>query len=211
MGRLDVRGLLWGIGGLTVAFGLVSLLRLVPWATFGFAEWANTVQLFGTVLTFVGLFYAYARASDLRNRMKSRLVRAWRVLRRWVSGRGIDHTIDANSVISAATVGRPVVWVSLELRRTTSIQDQLDAVETYLNGFITGRIIGAQKAINRLSDELASARTATEASARETLEHIRSEIVGLEKTLNQKQVLDLRLAIAGLVVTGVGIVLNYFA
>jgi hypothetical protein len=65
-GRGEVRRVrsAWGVCGMAVAFGTAALLRLVPWATFGFAEWATTVQLFGTVVTFGGLFYTHLFDDD---------------------------------------------------------------------------------------------------------------------------------------------------
>ncbi|OKH70833.1 hypothetical protein EB72_24880 [Mycobacterium sp. SWH-M1] len=166
------------------------------------AQWSTTVQLVGTAMTFAGLLWAYARASNLWARIKDRV--------RYLIHGPQGQVITPGAFHFEGAVGTPNVWAQLGFAPGLTVQEKFDRIEDFLNGYLRERVVAAEQAVVQLRDDLAAARTASEESANEALNHMRAELARLTEQANRTQVLDLRFAIFGLAVTGVGTCLSYW-
>jgi hypothetical protein len=184
----------------TVALALQS-------AHAGAIDW---VQLFGAVVTLVGLAHAYTRARFGLGLWQW----IWSKLRR----RGPHQTIAPTGIPSAATFGFGSLsadgYAPFALDTTKPIDDQLAQLATYVRELrALFSPIGQQ--IVRLDRDIADVRQHAETVAAQALTDAKSDadkrLEDIDAEQTRAEVLDLRIAIVGLGITVVGLALALWA
>jgi len=185
------------------------LLRHVNWSTKGIKWWATTTQLTGALMAFGGLSYAYLRATYGLD-IWGLLERWWAWwLRLWGKSTGFILT-PTGALVGVGTLFADVV-VGFRLDRTLRVEDQLAQVEKYINEeLLLLRFPAIDKEIRQLRRDLEEARKLAEAAARQALADAEAKIEQLAARLDRSQVLDLRWAAGGLLITAVGTFLSYW-
>lgn len=204
------RGIATGTLGVVVALSIGVALRQVPWDTFDRERWAATIQIFGTMVTALGLAIAYARASQFRQLTwqptMDRLRRMYYTLR----GAGPVITgIEASSLKPITTSGGregPAPFVRV---RNASAEDRITALEAIVDRLIGEDIPLTWERIKNVKTEVDAARSLAKSEAENALAQAREAIRGLTRDVDRTQTLDLRWAILGLLITAGGMVLGW--
>jgi hypothetical protein len=174
--------------------------------------WATTLQFVGTVIAAGGLLWAYARATRLRDekwpRFRDRLLKLWYALGRKRSE--ITGTIGSTFRPTSANLGMrgfpPLVRI-----RSASPEERLNVLEERVKRLLDQDLPPILKDIDDLKAEVAAARSLAESEAEQALAAARTEIAALEADLDRTQTLDLRWAVLGLSISGIGTFLQYWA
>ncbi|KAA0078801.1 hypothetical protein CIW52_29950 [Mycolicibacterium sp. P9-64] len=198
---------LWAVGWVIVAVWLVHDRH---W-------WANTLQVIGSAVTAAGLFGAYVRSKHQESlpeyaRWRWTQFSAW-VNERWARllRRPRNVTVHAGAATAGVYGWAPTVVIGhapFTLDKTKSFEERLAQVAERVNQLtakqpvIDRRIHALERDVTRIMSDLSAVRS-------EALAHIQSQINDLDKRLNMTQVLDLRWAIIGLLITVLGIALSY--
>ena len=107
-------------------------------------------------------------------------------------------------------MGIPDVVAQFGLDRTTSTDDQLTQLEAYVREL--RRIIGPLPGqIQQLGTDIESARQYSDTTADRALTEARAEIERFGDRHDDVQAIDLRVAIAGVLITAVGVALSLVA
>ncbi|MCV7092029.1 hypothetical protein [Mycobacterium interjectum] len=169
--------------------------------------WATIVQLVGTIVTATGLAFAWLRAkyrTDFAGLLKLllKLLRKW--IRRLICGPA-PMVIKAESAQSKFTPGIPIVYKTYPINKNLTTKENLQKLADLVNEYIPK----FETDLTALRIEITQVRAHASGLAADTLRHLQDQIAELRRDIDAKQVLDLRWASVGLVITGIGIALGY--
>lgn len=162
---------------------------------------SGTVQLVGTIVTGVGLLYAYGRATGLAGRLRG----WWRRLLH----KPINVTINA-----------PIMGVEVSMSADAHIPFTLDENATTDEKFaqiqkhvreLRAMFAPINTAINRIDKAIDEAKKHADTAAAQALTEAKAEVERFGARLNEVQAVDLRVAAVGAFVMAVGYVLSYFS
>jgi hypothetical protein len=205
--RRDARLFVGALCGIAFSLGAAMLLRQVPWATYGFKWWANTVQLLGTLVTGFGLLYAWARATRFWGRTWPRIKRWWAQL--W--GRPVNQVVRPAGFTGGLVGLEAEVMVGLGLDRSLPLQEQLLQVERYINTRLPQELTGLSRRIREVRRELQDADSRSQQAVAQAKAQAQAGLKELAARLDSTQALDLSWAIVGLFITAMGVFLSYWA
>jgi hypothetical protein len=162
---------------------------------------ADTTNVFGAAITFLGLLYAYVCASSYATEwlqiQRARMNRVWAK----ITGRPLPGPRgQATTAIAVDTIAGGAVGVRLD----ASLQE--------LAGFVNGlsiAISNLQVEIHKVRAAIQQATADARAGDAQTLVKVEDVLRQLDLRLKWAQVLDLRFAMAGVALSSVGAVLNW--
>jgi hypothetical protein len=174
--------------------------------------WATIVQMLGAFVTFAGLGTAWLRAKY--NATVTALAK--RLLRRVAEKLGfprnaVIYPVGINSVAVVGGAASVFVTMSLDHLKTLSPWDQIEHIARFTNNLAGETIPQLERSIGELRGKITEARTHAGNLAEETAARMQEQIDRLERELSTKQVLDLRWAIGGVLISLVGTALSYGA
>jgi hypothetical protein len=167
-------------------------------------NWTATVQAVGSLIAFLGLWRAYARARyDLTvpGWLKSVADRLWR----WICRkprRGQDIVIAAPTM-TAHVEASATAYVTFVLDTTLTVEEQIAGLVQFVNDRSKDGV-GVQNKLVELGRDLRNLQSRASEIERNTLQRIDSRITELDDKINRTQVLDLIPAIVGLGITAFG-------
>ncbi|WP_006241813.1 hypothetical protein [Mycolicibacterium tusciae] len=184
------------------------------------AKWlATTLQVAGTTLTAFGLTSAYVRSKHQKalpdylrwqaTQLTKWFVRQWKRLLR----RPIRVVVQPNTGAIRIMGHAPIVQIgpaALAVNEGDPIQLQIAHLVVYIND-LNKRVSGIDKRVSVVDRDIGKVRNDLSTKQRETLAHMQGQIVDFDRRLDMKQVVDLRWAIRGLVITAIGSLLSYWA
>jgi hypothetical protein len=174
-------------------------------------DWATIVQLVGAVVTFGGLWTAWLRAKhgetirSLGKRLAKRI--AERVVRILGIPRGVVIPVEAASAIAIGSTA--FFTLTFGIDRTKSTVENFERLVDFVNRLSGNTILQIEQQIDELRRDIKDARAHASDLASRTLAHLEQRIDYVQKELDTKQVLDLRWAIYGLLITVIGIGMSY--
>jgi hypothetical protein len=187
------------------------------WAAADWHSWSTTLQVVGSLVTAIGLAGAYVRSRyglTPSAYVHQQVVRGndwakgvWRRLLR----KRRDINIDVGPMVITVNMGRPTIEVRtppLKLDVTASVEQQLAQLAAYVNR-INEKLPDFDRRIDKLTIDAESMKAEIANVEPQILAHIQAEIDALNKRLDIKQVVDLRWAILGVLITTVGVLLSY--
>ena len=170
---------------------------------------ANTFALIGAAVTAYGLFTAYSRTVGWSDRLRvwRANVQAW-----WGRKRGKPQPVGVTpgSAELRLTGGTPDVRVQFQPDASLSTPDRLTRLEDYVH-HLADVFTSFNTNIVRLDRAIVDARTHADTTAADALAHAEAKIKDHRGELDKAQRADLRVAAYGVVISMVGIVLDYWA
>ncbi|MFH5207573.1 hypothetical protein ACHIPZ_04985 [Antrihabitans sp. NCIMB 15449] len=164
---------------------------------------SRTVELLGAALTAYGLAYAYRRATENHNNLRT----LWAKLRTKFTKVGPDVTTSIPAAQGFGQAGLAAGTGGFEIDPTTSVDDRLESLADQCR---------------ELQKDLATARLEIGTTGREIRKHstdaaaqaradARTDLQEFGDSLDKSTALDLRLAIAGVLINSLGVFLGYWA
>lgn len=210
--REDRRLLVGALNGIAFALALGVLLRQVDWPSKGIGWWGVTTQFLGVITTFGGLSYAYIRARyggiwPWLDRIYARVERLWKLLR----GKPMPVVVSPRIGVLELRPGSPFLFMGTRLDRAQRLQDQLAQIENYINTLLAKQLGDLNKRIDQVGTSVEEVRTLALAAAEKAFADAKAEIDKLAAQLARMQVIDLRWAILGALITVTGYAMYYWA
>ncbi|ORA07758.1 hypothetical protein [Mycobacterium arosiense] len=160
-----------------------------------------TVQLVGTVVTGIGLLYAYGRATRLRAQLRG----WWDRVRRKPINATVNATLPGMQMSMYGDVHMPF---ALDENATT--EEKFAQIQGYVRE-LRAMFGPINAAIARLEKEIEQAKEHADAVAARALTDAKNELQRFDTRLNEVQAVDLRIAAVGAFITAAGCVLSYFS
>lgn len=157
------------------------------------------------VVTAFGLGFAWLRAN--RTTFVGLLKLMWGQIRRLICGPGPVVITPGSARRWNLTGGIPLVYKTYNINKNLTTKENLQKLADLVNEYIPK----VEKDLTALRIEITQVRAHASNLAAETLQHLQDQIAELRRDIDAKQVLDLRWAIVGLVITAIGIALSYGA
>ncbi|MED5812923.1 FlxA-like family protein [Mycolicibacterium sp. 050232] len=175
--------------------------------------WATTLQLVGGIIAAVGFANAYVGAlygTSLAGQIVEWGEDVAKELWRRLLGKPKLDVRQPQAAPMTFTGGTPGVRVTYNFAFDPDVpaDEQFRRIAEHLNA-IGPKIEALDKQIAALSVRINEVATNSQEAADNAIKHIQEQIAGLSAELKRKQVLDLRWAIVGLLITVVGIALGY--
>lgn len=194
-----------------VVAGLVAM-AWIGWSGSAVAWWATTLQCVGALVTFGGLWWAYVRAKTGLG-LWELVDHAWLwVVRRWdrLRGRDVSTVVHVAGIEVAVAPGTPDVYVEFaQLQRQWPVEDQLGQLAEAVVR-LQDRLREARKELAQLAMAIEDLRQLSEFQAREAVTAVESKIEQFNAGLARGQQLDLKWAIAGLLISAAGTFVQYW-
>ncbi|MGV9798156.1 hypothetical protein ACWDTP_08855 [Mycobacterium sp. NPDC003449] len=143
--------------------------------------WATTLQLVSALIAVAGFAYAYVRAR-------------------------YDRSLGGQIIVWGKQFGAEL-WRQLRRKPKINVLQPGPAQVTYGGG--TPRVTATDNFVLNPNGPVDEVATSSEQAAEGAIRHIQDEIAALSAQLDSQQVLDLRWAIGGLLITVVGIALSH--
>jgi hypothetical protein len=166
--------------------------------------------LVGAVVTFGGLWIAWLRAKhgetirSLAKRLGAQITE--RVARMFGASRGVVISTQAASLIGTGSTAS--VFLTFNVANTVSTAENLERLADFVNRLSGNTIPHLEQQIVSLRGDIKDARAYAADLVSQTVTQLQEQINHLEQELDSKQVLDLRWAIYGLLITVGGIALG---
>ena len=159
------------------------------------------VELVGTLVTAYGLLYAYGRAKGLREQLRDWWARIRREPR--------HATVHAPAAFASTGTLTADAYVKFQLDETLPIPEQLAQLENYVCE-LRGMFGPVNSNVARLDRAIEQANAA-DTVAGQALTDAKREIDRFGDRLDELQAVDLSVASIGVLITAVGVFLNFWA
>jgi hypothetical protein len=173
---------------------------------------ATIIQLVGAVVTFGGLWTAWLRArhgvtiAGLAMQLWDWILKQFAKLFGWPRPMVVQPGGAHLKLYAETTAGG---FVTFNVISSMSTEENLERLAQFVNNLSGKTIPQIERHIVNLRSDINKTRTHASDLASQTVAHFQERIDSLQQELDNKQVLDLRWAIYGLLITVIGIALSY--